>query len=100
MGAGTRAIGFELWADSREVPQEQKELNEAMDHKSQQSTFTIIFIDPWRWYITITSTILEFIHRPVFYFKHTASETGFRLRIQLEPTQLGQIEIASLCLRR
>jgi hypothetical protein len=24
----------------------------------------------WRWYINITITILDIIHRPVFYLKH------------------------------
>jgi hypothetical protein len=29
------------------------------------------------------------IYRPVFYLKHEVSETGFCLRFQEEPTQLG-----------
>jgi hypothetical protein len=32
----------------------------------------------WRWYINITITILDIMHRPVFYLKHDISETGFR----------------------
>jgi hypothetical protein len=27
-------------------------------------------IDLWRWYINITITILDIIHRPVFYIEH------------------------------
>jgi hypothetical protein len=29
----------------------------------------------WRWCINITITILDIIHRPVFYFKHTISSS-------------------------
>jgi hypothetical protein len=32
----------------------------------------------WRWYINTTITILDIIHRPIFYLKHV-SETGFCL---------------------
>jgi hypothetical protein len=31
---------------------------------------------------------VDIIHRPVFYLKHSPSDTGFRLRLQVEPTQL------------
>jgi hypothetical protein len=27
----------------------------------------------WRWYINITITILDIIHRPVFYLKHNST---------------------------
>jgi hypothetical protein len=37
---------------------------------------------------------LDMIHRPVL-FKHNISETGFCLRLQVEPTQL---EIATHCI--
>jgi hypothetical protein len=30
----------------------------------------------WRWYLNITITILDIIHRPVFYLKHDVLETG------------------------
>jgi hypothetical protein len=33
---------------------------------------------------------LDIIHRPVFYIKHDVSKTGFCLRLQIEPTQLGK----------
>jgi hypothetical protein len=50
-----------------------------------------------RWHINITNTILDVIHRPVFYFKHSVSESRFCLRLQMEPTQLGLIlEVVSL----
>jgi hypothetical protein len=39
-----------------------------------------------------TTTILIITHRPVFYFKHDVSETGFCLYLQVEPTQLGPKE--------
>jgi hypothetical protein len=38
----------------------------------------------------MTISILDIIHRTVFYLKHDVSETAFCLRIQVEPTQLGQ----------
>jgi hypothetical protein len=47
----------------------------------------------------VTITILYFIHRPVFYFKHNISKTGFCSRLQVELTQLGPMDRASLCLR-
>jgi hypothetical protein len=54
----------------------------------------------WRWYINITITILDIIHRPVFYLRHDVSETGFYLRLQVKPTQLSSIDRGSLCLQR
>jgi hypothetical protein len=33
---------------------------------------------------------------PAFYLKHGVSETGFSLRLQMEPTQLGLRHISSL----
>jgi hypothetical protein len=41
----------------------------------------------WRWYINITMTILDIIHRPVFYLNPDFSEAGFCLRLQVELTQ-------------
>jgi hypothetical protein len=52
----------------------------------------------WRWYINITITILDIIHRPVFYLKLNVSETGICLRLQVESTQFSPIDRASLCL--
>jgi hypothetical protein len=49
--------------------------------------------------VSITITILDIIHRPVFYFKDNVSETGFSLRLQVEHIQLGLIDTASLCRR-
>jgi hypothetical protein len=37
-------------------------------------------------------TILDIIHRPVFYLKHSFSETEFCLRLQVESTQVGQMQ--------
>jgi hypothetical protein len=45
-----------------------------------------------------TITILDIVHRPVFYLKHEVSETGFCLRLPEEPTNLGPIVTASLCM--
>jgi hypothetical protein len=43
----------------------------------------------------ITITILDIIHRPVFYLKVNVSETGFCLRLQTALIQVGQkIEIS------
>jgi hypothetical protein len=39
---------------------------------------------------------MDRINRSPFYLKHEVSETGFCL--QVEPTQLGQIDRASFCL--
>jgi hypothetical protein len=36
-----------------------------------------------RCYINITITILDIIHRPVYYIKHDVSETGFYLPLQV-----------------
>jgi hypothetical protein len=47
----------------------------------------------------ITITILDIIRCRVLYWKHNVSETRFCLRLQVEPTQLGPIDEANLCLR-
>jgi hypothetical protein len=39
---------------------------------------------------------MDIIRHHVFYLEHNALETGFCLRLQVEPTQLGPIDIASL----
>jgi hypothetical protein len=54
----------------------------------------MISIGLWRWYINITITIVDIIHRLVFYLKHVASETGFCLRLQVRP-----VDRDSFCLR-
>jgi hypothetical protein len=42
---------------------------------------------------TIMSTIIVFLDIVLFLFKvHKVSETGFCLRLQVEPTQLGPID--------
>jgi hypothetical protein len=46
--------------------------------------------------LVIIITILGIINDPVFHFKHDVSETGFCLRLQVEPTQFGPIEKARL----
>jgi hypothetical protein len=47
----------------------------------------------------IAITILDTIHRPVFYLELSVSETGLCLRPQVEPAWLSLIDGASLCLR-
>jgi hypothetical protein len=42
---------------------------------------------------------LDIIHRPVYISKHNVSETGFCLRLQVKPTQLGAIDRARPYLR-
>jgi hypothetical protein len=59
----------------------------------------MLSIGLWRWYIYITITILDIIHRPVFYLTYKVSETSFCLRLQVEDPQLGPTDRASLCLR-
>jgi hypothetical protein len=44
-------------------------------------------------------TLKDIVHRPVSYSKHDVSETGLCLRLQVEPTQVGLIDRASLYLR-
>jgi hypothetical protein len=56
----------------------------------------MLSIDLWRWYINITITILDTNHRPVFYLKHVVSETGFCIRLQVEPTQFVPVDIVSV----
>jgi hypothetical protein len=51
-------------------------------------------------HINTTITIPDIIHRPVAYLKHDILETGFCLRLQVVPTQLGQIDRASPCCLR
>jgi hypothetical protein len=46
----------------------------------------------WRWYIKVTITILDIIHRPVSYLRYGVSEIRFCIRLQVEPTQLGPID--------
>jgi hypothetical protein len=46
----------------------------------------MLSIGLWRWYINVTITILDIIHRPNFYLKHDYLEAGFCLRLQVEPT--------------
>jgi hypothetical protein len=60
----------------------------------------MLSIGLWRWYITITITILDIIHNPVYYLKHKISETGFCLLLQMEPTHLVPVDRAGpRCLR-
>jgi hypothetical protein len=40
-------------------------------------------------FVTMVFTILDIIHHSVFYLKHNVLETGFCLRLQVEPTQLS-----------
>jgi hypothetical protein len=49
--------------------------------------------------IRTTITILDIIHRPVFYLKHNVSETGFCLRLHVETTQIGAVGRANLSRR-
>jgi hypothetical protein len=49
----------------------------------------MLSIGVWRWYINITITILDIIHRTVFYLKHGVSETGLCLFLQVEPIHMG-----------
>jgi hypothetical protein len=54
-------------------------------------------ISLWRWYVSLTITILDIVHIPVFYLKHHFTETEFCFRLQVEPTQRNPIDRASLC---
>jgi hypothetical protein len=54
----------------------------------------MLSIGLWRWYINITVTILDIIHRPVFYLKLNSTLqvcpylTGNTLRLRYEPNRL------------
>jgi hypothetical protein len=41
---------------------------------------------------SIILTVLDIIHRPGFHLTHDVSETGFGLRLQVEPVQLDPID--------
>jgi hypothetical protein len=43
----------------------------------------MLSIGLWPWYINVTVSILDIIHRPLFYFKHDVSETVPALRLYL-----------------
>jgi hypothetical protein len=49
-------------------------------------------------FVNTTNTNLDIIQYPNF-IHNTVSETGFCLHLEVEPTQLGQIDRANLCLR-
>jgi hypothetical protein len=49
--------------------------------------------------VTTSITFLDIIHRLVHLKKHNVSDTGFCLRPQVKPTQLGPIDRASPYLR-
>jgi hypothetical protein len=51
-------------------------------------------------YVNITVMIVDIIHCPVFYLKPDVSKTGIYLHLQVEPTQFGPINIASISLSR
>jgi hypothetical protein len=54
-----------------------------------ESNRLMLSIGLWRWYVNITATILDTIHRPVFYLKQGVSETGFCLGLEVIPTGFG-----------
>jgi hypothetical protein len=39
----------------------------------------------------IDRPVFIYKHRPVYFLKHNVSETGFCLRLQVKPTQLGPV---------
>jgi hypothetical protein len=41
---------------------------------------------------------MEMIHLPIFYLKHNASESGFCLRLPVEPTQFHRVRRQGLAL--
>jgi hypothetical protein len=49
---------------------------------------------------THSITILDIIHRPVFRIKHSSLETGFCLRLPVEPNRLFRIEPVSVVRRQ
>jgi hypothetical protein len=59
----------------------------------------MLSIGLWRRYSNITNTVLDIIHRSVFYWNHDVSKTGFCLRLQVESIELGPIYKGSFYLR-
>jgi hypothetical protein len=49
----------------------------------------------WNIFESITITVLDIIHRFVFYLKHNVAKTRCCLRLQVEPTQLGRRQTSS-----
>jgi hypothetical protein len=49
-------------------------------------------------YKTISIIILNINHWPVFYLKHDVLATRVCLRLRVDPTQLGLVDRANLCL--
>jgi hypothetical protein len=68
-------------------------------YSNKENNLTLRSIGLWRWYVNITITILNIIHRPLFYLKHDISETGSHLRFRLERTHLWPIDRATIYLR-
>jgi hypothetical protein len=58
----------------------------AWTRKTKESSY------PLKCPFTVTITILDIIHRPALYLKHTVSKIGFRLCFQVESIQLGPID--------
>jgi hypothetical protein len=54
---------------SDETSKEYASVNFLSENRIIQSATDVRSIGLWRWYINITITILEIIHRPVFYLK-------------------------------
>jgi hypothetical protein len=65
----------------------------------QHLKFLNLIAQPTTANFSITITILDIIHRCVFYLKLDASETAYSLRLQVEPTQMGLIERGNLRVR-
>jgi hypothetical protein len=70
---------------------------ETLHVSSAEEQFHDGSIGLWRRYNNMTITILDFIHCPVFYLKLEDSETGFCLRLQVEPTQMGSVSVNRNC---
>jgi hypothetical protein len=50
-------------------------------------------------FLNISMVVFIKKHHPVYFSKRNVSETGFCLRLQVKPTQLGPIDRASPCQR-
>jgi hypothetical protein len=60
----------------------------------------MLSIGLWRWYINITITIVDIIHRPVFYLNYNVSETGFCLHLLVEDQYIGPTWVSTTRTRR
>jgi hypothetical protein len=51
----------------------------------------------WRWYINLTVTVLDIIHRHVFYLKHTMDDVHTSRETVTSPLRVQQVNAIYRC---